>query len=148
MGTIVIDSIDRGILGELERDGRVRWQDLGRRVGLSPTATAERVRRLERSGVIAGYRAVIDPVALGRSLECLVDVRLLPGFDRDVFLAFLARTDEITDAVHLTGHSDYSLRIHCGGTADLDRLLLAMKADAGVADTETRVVLGRPARHG
>ena len=69
----------------------------------------------------------------------------MPGVDRDLFVGFLARTDEITDAVHLTGRFDYSLRIQCDGTADLDRLLLAMKADAGVADTETRVVLGRPA---
>ena len=144
MGISALDAIDRGILGELARDGRLRWQDLGRRVGLSPTATSERVRRLERSGVIVGYRAEIDPVALGRGLECLVDVRLMPGFDRDVFVEFLARTDEITDAVHLTGRSDYALTVHCGGTADLDRLLLAMKSDAGVAETETRVVLGRP----
>lgn len=142
----MIDAIDREILGELARDGRIRWQDLGRRVGLSPTATAERVRRLERSGVIAGYRAEIDPAALGRSLECLVDVRLLAGFDRDVFLAFVRGSDEITDVVHLTGRSDYALRIQCAGTADLNRVLLAMKSDAGVAETETRVVLGRPAR--
>jgi Lrp/AsnC family leucine-responsive transcriptional regulator len=143
VGTVVIDQIDREILGELSRDGRVRWQDLARRIGLSPTATAERVRRLERSGVIAGYRAVVDPAALGRSLECLIDVRLLPGAGRDEFLRFVAEHDEITDAVHLTGRSDYSLSIRCGGTADLDRLLLAMKAEAGVADTETRIVLGR-----
>ena len=146
MQTIALDQIDREILSQLARDGRLRWQDLGRRVGLSPTATAERVRRLERSGVIAGYRAEIDPAALGRSLECLADVRLMAGTDRGVFVDFLNRTDEITDAVHLTGRSDYSLRIQCGGTADLDRILLAMKSEGGVAETETRVVLGRPVR--
>lgn len=144
MGTVAIDAVDREILGELARDGRVSWQDLARRVRLSPTATAERVRRLERSGVITGYRAVVDPVALGRLLECFVDVRLLPGIDRSAFTTFVAAHDEITDAVHLTGRADYALTVQCAGTADLDRLLLAMKAEAGVAETDTRVVLGRP----
>jgi Lrp/AsnC family transcriptional regulator, leucine-responsive regulatory protein len=142
--TVAVDALDREILGELTANGRISWQDLARRIRLSPTATAERVRRLERAGVISGYRVVVDPVALGRVLECLVDVRMLPGVDRSAFTAFVAAHDEITDAVHLTGRADYVLTVHCAGTADLDRLLLAMKADAGVADTETRLVLGRP----
>ena len=57
----ILDTIDREILGELERDGRISWQELGRRVRLSPNATGDRVRRLERRGIITGYRAVVDP---------------------------------------------------------------------------------------
>ena len=60
-----LDDIDHDILAVLARDGRIGWQALGPRVGLSANAAAERVRRLERAGVITGYTVRVDPIALG-----------------------------------------------------------------------------------
>src|SRR4051812_14647788 len=69
-----IDRIDEQILSILRDDGRIGWSELGARVHLSPNAAAERVRRLVRSGVIRRFAAEIDPAALGRTLEAVIDV--------------------------------------------------------------------------
>ena len=74
-----IDATDRKIIGELTTDGRVSLAELGRRVNLSPPAVAERVQRLERAGVITGYRAELDPRALGYQLTAIVRIKPAPG---------------------------------------------------------------------
>ncbi|WP_344447662.1 Lrp/AsnC family transcriptional regulator, partial [Kitasatospora nipponensis] len=71
-----MDQIDRDILRELQRDGRLSNQELAQRVGLTPSPCMRRVRQLEQDGVIQGYRAVIDPAAVGRSFEVLVSVEV------------------------------------------------------------------------
>ena len=71
-----LDRIDRKILDQLQRDGRVSMTELAERVGLSTSPCAERVRRLERSGVIQGYYARVNPEALGRGLLVFVELTL------------------------------------------------------------------------
>jgi len=139
----MLDAIDREILGELERDGRISWQELGRRVRLSPNATGDRVRRLERRGIITGYRAVVDPAALGRSLEALISVRLAPNSDAGQLEERLAAWPEVEEAVHVTGRFDFELKVTVSGPRGLDDLLVGMKRELGVAETETRLVLRR-----
>jgi Lrp/AsnC family leucine-responsive transcriptional regulator len=138
-----VDDIDREILRELQHRGRATWQQLGPRVGLSPNATAERVRRLERKGVITGYRAVVDPVALGRNIEALVFVKMVPNCERDPFETYVRDDDRVDDAVHLTGSHDYVLTVHAHHAGELDDLLMMMKRELFVADTETRIILRR-----
>lgn len=137
----MIDDIDRQILGALERNGRSTWRDLGDAVGLSPNATAERVRRLEDRGVIVGYTALLDPAAAGRGLVALVDVRLAAPGDAGRFEALVHELPEITDAAHVTGRSDYHLRIACAGPPALDALIRRLKTDGGVIETDTRIAL-------
>ncbi len=74
-----LDSTSWKILRELQRDARLSFNELGRRVNLSPPATAERVRRLEESGVITGYRARVDPAKVGLPLLALIHLRCVPG---------------------------------------------------------------------
>src|SRR5438552_18017765 len=74
-----LDDTDRKIVGQLTSDGRVSLAELGRRVNLSSPAVAERVQRLERAGVITGYRAEIDPRMLGYPLTAIVRVKPAPG---------------------------------------------------------------------
>ncbi|MCB1248472.1 MAG: Lrp/AsnC family transcriptional regulator [Acidimicrobiales bacterium] len=139
----VLDDIDREILRVLERDGRIGWQQLGPKVGLSPNAAAERVKRLERRGVIERFTVQVDPVALGRNLEALVFVKMVPDVDREPFETFVAQHEAVDDAVHLTGMHDYVLRVHCFHAGELDDLLMGMKRDLKVADSETRIILRR-----
>jgi len=74
-----LDATNRRLLSELQADARLSLAELGRRVGLSSPAVAERLQRLEASGVISGYRAIVDPRALGLALTVVIRIRPAPG---------------------------------------------------------------------
>ncbi|MFE8958211.1 Lrp/AsnC family transcriptional regulator [Streptomyces iakyrus] len=96
----------REILFHLRRDGRLSNVDLAKRVGLTPPPCLRRVKRLEENGVISGYRAVIDPVALGRGLEVLIDVEIYAQ-DRgtvEEFETTVASYEEIVGVLRLESH--------------------------------------------
>ncbi len=135
-----MDALDRGILAALLRDGRISWQALGAAVGLGPTATADRVRRLREDGALRGFTALLDPAAIGRPLELVADVVLAAADRAAAFEAAVAGIPAVTGAVHLTGPSDYLVQLRCRDPADVDATLAALKA-AGAARTETRLVL-------
>lgn len=113
-----MDRIDRKILAELQADGRLTITDLAARVGLSVSPCHRRLRELERSGIISGYRAVVDPAAVGLSFEALLFVTMRQE-DRETLLAFeaaVAQIPNVLQAQRLFGDPDYLLRIV---TADL-----------------------------
>jgi Lrp/AsnC family leucine-responsive transcriptional regulator len=136
-----MDAIDRIILGELVRDGRVSFRDLAERIRLSPTATAERVRRLQESGVISGFQAKLDMTALGRPLRAFIDVRLRPGPDHAGLEAGLLTLPCVLSGVHVTGRWDYTLTVACRDVAELDEVVMALPRDHGVVETDTRLIL-------
>jgi Lrp/AsnC family leucine-responsive transcriptional regulator len=136
-----MDPIDSEIISRLSADGRISWRDLGGQVGLSANAVADRVRRLQRDGVISGFSATLDPAAAGRGLAALVDARLAPATTAERFEGAIAKLDAVVEAAHVNGRFDYHLRVACRDAADLDATLRALKRDAGVVDTETRIVL-------
>ena len=108
-----MDDVDRAILAVLEQHGRINNAELAARVGLSPSPCLRRVRRLEETGVIRGYRALIDPAAVGRSLRVFAGVRLIRHARADV-LAFeraVARLTEVVHCHHVTGNYDYLLQV-------------------------------------
>ncbi len=108
-----LDRLDREILFQLRRDGRLSNVELARRVGLTPPPCLRRVKRLEDAGVIAGYRAVIDPGAVGRGLEVFVDVDINANDLKTVqeFEATAAGYEEVIELRRMFGHPDYFLRI-------------------------------------
>lgn len=136
-----MDTIDKVIIGELVRDGRISFRDLAERVRLSPTATAERVRRLQESGIISGFRAELDLVALGRPLRAFIDIRLGPGLDHGELEAELLSLPAVLSGAHVTGRWDYALTVACRDVAELDELVMALPRDHGVVETNTRLVL-------
>ena len=108
-----MDDIDRKILAELQEDGRLTITELADRVRLTPAPCHRRLRELERSGVITGYRAVLDPAAVGLGFEALVNVTM-DREDADTVAAFeaaLAAVPEIRHAERLFGDPDYLLRV-------------------------------------
>lgn len=115
---IKIDAIGRKILQELSRDGRIFNLELAERVGLSPAACLRRVQELERSGVIKGYRAVIDPAKLGLTFLAYVTVGLSSHTKKSQadFEAAMADAPEVRECHNLTGAIEYLLRVE---TADL-----------------------------
>jgi Lrp/AsnC family leucine-responsive transcriptional regulator len=118
----LLDETDRRILEELERDGRLTMAELGRRVSLSPPAVAERVQRLERSGVITGYKAVIDPKAIGYPLAAVVRVR--PASRQLHRIPEVAKdTPEVVECYRITGEDCFFLKLHLRSIDDLEEIL-------------------------
>ncbi len=137
----VFDEVDRIILDSLRRNARTTWTELGHHVGLSATATADRVRRLESLGVLRGYHAEIDLAALGIGLRAITEIRLTRDGDPDAFEATLAGTPQVQNAMHVTGSLDYVLFLACEDVPTLDRLLNKWREEDGVEESSTRIVL-------
>lgn len=141
MESSTIDRLDRRIIDILSVDGRVSWKELADRVHLAPSSVADRVRRLEASGVIRGYSARIDRKALGRDVRAVVDVALPPGVAPAEFEQRLAEREEVALAMYVTGPADYTIIVDCDGAEGLDDFIRWLKADGGVARTESKFVL-------
>lgn len=114
-----MDDLDRKILAQLEADGRLTVTELAERVGLSAAPCHRRLRELERTGVIRGYRALVDATALGLGFEVLVsvtmdreDARTIQEFERS-----LATIPQVRHAERLFGDPDYLVRV---ATADIE----------------------------
>jgi Lrp/AsnC family transcriptional regulator, leucine-responsive regulatory protein len=117
-----LDATDRKIIGELTSNGRVSLAELGRRVSLSSPAVADRVQRLERSGVITGYRAEIDPRSLGYQLTAIVRIKPAPGqLPRIPELA--AEILQISECHRITGEDCFYLKVHLRSIDELSGLL-------------------------
>src|SRR6266567_532576 len=122
--TMCVDDIDRKILAELQEDGRLTVTELADRVQLTPGPCHRRLRELERNGVITGYRAVLDPAAVGLGFEALVNVTM-DREDADTVAAFeaaLAALPQIRHAERLFGDPDYLLRVVATDLNDYARL--------------------------
>jgi Lrp/AsnC family leucine-responsive transcriptional regulator len=118
----LLDQVNLRILKELEDDGRIALAELGRRIGLSAPAVAERVQRLERAGVIRGYHAELDPRALGFPVAAIVRVRPSPG--RLQKIPEVAReTPEVAECYRITGEDCYLMRIQLRSIDDLEDVL-------------------------
>ena len=137
----MIDALDRVIIDELRVDGRLTWRELGERIGLGPTATADRVRRMEGLGVLRGYHAEVDLSALGIGLRAITELRLAADTPFDEFEQRLRAAPEVQAAFHVTGSLDYVLLLACPDVAALDRLLSTWRAEDGVLESSTRILL-------
>lgn len=135
-----MESTDQQILSLLARDGRMSYTDIGRETGLSTSAAQQRVRRLEQRGIIAGYRATIDPEALGRNLTAFISIRPLDPSTDEATPARLQWMSEVTSCFSVAGDASYLLMVQVGTPAELDALLTRIRTTANVT-TVTTVVL-------
>jgi Lrp/AsnC family leucine-responsive transcriptional regulator len=120
--TQLIDEIDRVLLRELQADGRLSVAELGRRVNLSAPAVAGRVKRLERAGVITGYRAEIDPRSLGFPIAAIVRIR--PTTRQLQRIPELAReVPEVVECHRVTGEDCFVMRLQLRAMDDLEAIL-------------------------
>lgn len=110
---VKLDAVDREILFHLRHDGRLTNVELARRVGLTPPPCLRRLKRLEDAGVISGYRAVVNPAAVGRGLEVMIDVEVSAN-DLKTFENLeetLASYEEVIELRRMYGRPDYFLRV-------------------------------------
>ena len=137
---MTIDRTDWQLLDALQTDGRASYADLARVVSMSPSAVAERVRRLEETGVIAGYRATVDPVRVGLDVMAFVRLRYPTGNYRP-FHAVLDSTPEIVEAHHVTGEDCFVLKVVARSMRHLEEVTGRI---AGLGPVTTSVVYSSP----
>ena len=144
MSGVGLDRIDLQLLAELQREGRLTNAELAERVHLSASACLRRVQRLERDGVIAGYRAQVDAERLGLGLQAFVRVQLARHDAESIaaFTAFVEQWDEVVACHALTGDMDYLLQVAVRDLEHFSRFLLdRLLNQAGVADVNSSFVL-------
>ena len=140
---IKLDSLDHKIIGIIGGEGRIPLAELGRRVNLSSPAVAERVQRLEREGVITGYRAIIDPRALGYRLTAIIRVKPAPGqLPRIPELAL--QIPQVGECHRITGEDCFYIKAHLHSIEELSGLLDRFLV---YGETTTSIVNSSPVVH-
>lgn len=141
-----MEDTDRTIVAALAGDGRLSYTDLAERVGLSVSAVHQRVRRLERRGVITGYAARVSYEALGLPLTAFVAIRPFDPSQPDDAPDRLAGLPAVEACYSVAGEDSYLLLVRVASPADLERLLQEIRSAANVT-TRTTVVLSIPYEH-
>ncbi len=134
----LLDATGRAILGELEANARLSYAELGRRVGLSLPAVAERVRKMEDAGIITGYRALVDPASVGLPISAFVRIRLDREIDAERLEATMAGLPHVLEWHNLTGDDCAIVKVAVSGIPDLERMIQQLKA---FGQTTTSIVL-------
>jgi len=138
-----VEEINRTIISLLSRDGRMSFTELARRTGLSVSAAQQRVRRLESSGVIKGYAAVINPDDAGLPLTAFISIKPFDPAAADVAPERVAHLPAIEARHSAAGHENYILEVRVASPSELEDLLQEIRSAARVA-TRTTIVLSTP----
>ena len=122
-----LDSTDLAIIETIQEDGRISVSELGRRVGLSQPAASERLKRLEERGIVAGYRAVIDPDSLGLGMMAIIRLRTTHEYIAKCLEQF-SQMPQVIEVLRLTGEDCFHLKVIVPSPKDLE----------GIVDTVAR----------
>jgi len=137
-----LDDTDLQILDALQENARISNAEIARRLGMAPSAILERIRKLETRGVIRGYRAQIDPLAVGRGLLAYVFVRVDERLGESLTGGRLAELPGVLEVHHIAGEDCYLAKVRAGDTASLGRLLRErLGSIPTVHSTRTTIVL-------
>lgn len=140
-----VDDRDRRILACLARDARLTYSEIAKAAGISASAVHDRVRKMERAGVIGGYRADIDLAALGLPITAIVSLTLSPNSPGEI-PAKIAEFPLVESCYSVAGDNSYALLVRAPSTAALEELVDGLRAKLGVA-TRTTIVLSTPFEH-
>ncbi len=136
-----MDRIDANILKCLTKDARMNASQISQKVNLSVSAVIERMKKMEASGIIRGYTAVIDERLAGYDVQALISIRLEhPKYNQE-FNRQMCNHDRVMECFYITGDFDYIARIGVGSTEELTKVLHDIKQIPGVSLTRTYVVL-------
>jgi Lrp/AsnC family transcriptional regulator, regulator for asnA, asnC and gidA len=139
-GLMELDEVDRKILRALQKDARASFKKVGEDIGVSEATVFVRVKKLQDKGVLRGFKAVVDPRAVGKSLTAIMLVRAnpksLPGM-----LDALRRLEDIYEIYDVTGQYYSILKIRTGGTDELSKIIDEIGTIDGISGTETIIVL-------
>ena len=136
-----MDTTDKAIIRALQENARMPISRIAARVNLSVPATSERLRKLEASGLIQEYTAVLDPKVLGKTLTAIMFVSLERPRYNEEFTNMLQEEPEVLECHYLAGDYDYALKVVTRDTSTLEQLLNRLKGLKGVQKTKSIVVL-------
>ncbi|WP_297964613.1 Lrp/AsnC family transcriptional regulator [uncultured Anaerovibrio sp.] len=136
-----MDKIDKQILKRLQENARVTISVLSSEIALSMPAISERLKKLEASGVIKQYTAILNPKLMDKNLTALVNLSFNNPAKASAFKNFVVNEPDIKECFYITGDFDFSLKIVTRNTQTLENLLTRIKDQAGVSKTQTIVVL-------
>ncbi|MFN2586589.1 MAG: Lrp/AsnC family transcriptional regulator [Actinomycetota bacterium] len=137
-----MDATDRRIVGLLERNARLTYGEIGGRVGLAASSVHDRVRKLEKAGVLRGYRADVDFDLVGLPITAFVSLALRPSSPADI-PARVAELPLVESLYSVAGDNSYVLVVRAPSTTALEELLDALRAKLEVA-TRSTIVLSTP----
>ncbi len=135
-----LDNADRKILTELQQDARASFKAIAEEIGVSEATVFVRVKKLKEAGIIKGFRAIVDPNSVGKTLTAFILVRAQPKMYQRVLKA-LKLIDDIYEIYDVTGQYYAVLKIRTTGTDQLSKLIDEIETVEGVAGTETIIVL-------
>ena len=140
---MALDDLDRRILEELKVDGRVSYQELGERIGLSPTAVKRRMDRMHETGAIRGYTVLIDPALDGRETEAFVEVFCRGTVGPDELRRILSGIPDVIEAQTVTGEADALVRLRATSMPALEDALEKVRLAPQVDSTRSAIVLSQ-----
>ncbi|WP_234996437.1 Lrp/AsnC family transcriptional regulator [Demequina sp. NBRC 110054] len=140
---MTIDGLDRRILDELKLDGRISYQDMGERIGLSPTAVKRRMDRMTAAGVIRGYTVLVDPTVDGRDTEAFVEVFCRGTVGPDELRRILSGIPDVIEAQTVTGEADALVRLRASSMPSLEEALEKVRLAPQVDSTRSAIVLSQ-----
>jgi len=137
-----MDSIDHEILTILQEKARVPNTEVARQVGMAPSAVLERIRKLEKQGIIDGYEVRLNPTAMGRALVAFIQADLAPGADADAVGRALATIPDVQEVHQISGRDGYLIKTRVRDTEALADLVSRLHRDIpGLAGVHSTVVL-------
>ena len=137
----MIDSIDVQILDILQKDGRIQRNRIAEKVGLTIPAVSERMRKLEKKGIIDGYHAKVNHSAIGKDVTAFVFVMTSPSKKYDEFIRHAREENDVIECHSITGEGSHLLKIQTDNTSTLEKLLSEIQSWPGVLQTRTYIVL-------
>lgn len=136
-----MDDIDKRIVQLLQDNARMSYAELARQVGLTSPSVQERVAKLERNGVIIGYRAQVDPESVGLGITALVGIVTTAGSEYAEVAEAMSEIPEVESCYFMAGAESYLLKVRVGTMAELEQLVTTLSMLPGVGGTRTTIAL-------
>lgn len=135
-----MDAIDRKILEILQKNGRVTVKEITQTISLTAPAVSERIKRLEKDGIIQGYTAIVNPRKLGRDIHAIINVAVQPQ-DTEKLLNLVNNEPLVVECHHVTGEYSYLVKADVSEIADLENLITKFQR---MGKTNTQIILSTP----
>ncbi len=135
-----MDNIDKKILELLQNNGRITVKEITQTISLTAPAVSERIRRLEKEGIIEGYTAVLNPKKLGRTVHAIINVSIQPQ-ETENLLKIVKEEPLVVQCYHVTGEYSYMIKVDAYEITDLERLIMTFQK---MGETSTQVILSTP----